>query len=57
MGMSEGTFRLLSKGELEDLYHVHMERDFPPDELKPLSRLFELMEPMLFIGEPGKTPM
>ena len=44
MGMSEGTFRLLSKGELEDLYHVHMERDFPPDELKPLSRLFEVME-------------
>ena len=32
-------FRLLTDEELIEVYHEHMERDFPPDELKPLSRL------------------
>ena len=41
--MRDTQFRLLSPEELERLFHSHMKRDFPPDELKPLSRLLELM--------------
>lgn len=46
--MSDRQFRLLSVPELEELYTRHMERDFPPDELKPLSRLKELMAAGLY---------
>lgn len=42
--MIEREFRLLTQEELKELYHAHMERDFPPDELKPLSRLLSMME-------------
>lgn len=35
----DSEFRLLTDEELIQVYHEHMERDFPPDELKPLSRL------------------
>lgn len=46
--MSEQEFRLLTKEELTELYCQHMKRDFPPDELKPLSRLWELMDRGLY---------
>ena len=42
--MAERTFRLLSKEELIVLYGLHMRRDFPKDELKPLHRLLQLRE-------------
>lgn len=42
--MTEQEFRLLSREELAALYDAHMRRDFPPDELKPLSTLLHLME-------------
>ena len=42
--MAERTFRLLSKEELIVLYGLHMRRDFPKDELKPLHRLRETGE-------------
>lgn len=42
--MENKTFRLLTAEELTELYETHMRRDFPPDELKPLSRLLALME-------------
>ena len=41
--MSNTHFRLLSEEELKKLYETHMQRDFPPDELKPLVRLLMLM--------------
>lgn len=37
-------FRLLTAEELAELYERDMKRDFPADELKPLSRLMELLE-------------
>ncbi|MEA4955395.1 MAG: GNAT family N-acetyltransferase [Pseudoflavonifractor sp.] len=55
--MSDTQFRLLTEEELKILYETHMKRDFPEDELKPLSRLLALMgqgeyEPYgLFLGE------
>ncbi len=42
--MSERTFRLLTVEELKQLYSEHMKRDFPPDELKPLSTLLKMTE-------------
>jgi len=42
--MSEREFRLLSKEELVVLYGLHMKRDFPKAELKPLNRLLTMME-------------
>ncbi len=42
--MAEQVFRLLDKEEVKGLYTEHMERDFPPDELKPLATLLSLME-------------
>ena len=42
--MAEREFRMLSAQELTDLYERDMRRDFPPDELKPLSPLLEMME-------------
>ena len=42
--MSKEIFRLLTAEELEWLYHTHMKRDFPSDELKPLSRLRMLLD-------------
>ncbi len=42
--MAERIFRLLSKEELVVLYGLHMKRDFPADELKPLRRLLTMME-------------
>lgn len=42
--MAENTFRLLTDGELADLYEVHMKRDFPKAELKPLKALQALTE-------------
>ncbi|MFR1052210.1 MAG: GNAT family N-acetyltransferase [Lachnospirales bacterium] len=41
--MSDTQFRPLTEEELKELYETHMKRDFPPDELKPLSRLLTLM--------------
>ena len=41
--MSDTQFRPLTEEELKELYKTHMKRDFPPDELKPLSRLLTLM--------------
>lgn len=46
--MTEQEFRLLTREELTELYHQHMKRDFPPDELKPLSRLLDLLERGLY---------
>lgn len=40
--MTERTFRLLTPEELKQLYSAHMKRDFPPDELKPLSVLLRM---------------
>ncbi len=37
--MAENTFRLLTDAELADLYTLHMTRDFPKAELKPLKAL------------------
>lgn len=37
--MLNGEFRLLTDQELVRVYHEHMRRDFPADELKPLSYL------------------
>lgn len=42
--MGEKIFRLLSREELEQVYRVHMTRDFPPEERKPLSRIQALTE-------------
>jgi ribosomal protein S18 acetylase RimI-like enzyme len=42
--MSDRQIRLLTGEELKALHGEHMVRDFPPDELKPLPRLLELME-------------
>lgn len=42
--MSDPQFRLLRPEELERLYHAHMKRDFPPAELKPLSRLLAMTQ-------------
>lgn len=42
--MTEQEFRLLTREELKQVYSQHMKRDFPPDELKPLPRLLELMD-------------
>jgi len=36
-------FRLLTEAELAQVYEEHMKRDFPPAELKPLSRLLQMM--------------
>ena len=41
--MSDTQFRPLTEEELKELYKTHMKRDFPPDELKPLSRPLTLM--------------
>ncbi|WP_251448980.1 GNAT family N-acetyltransferase [Vermiculatibacterium agrestimuris] len=41
--MNERKFLMLSEEELERLYEVHMRRDFPADELKPLSALLAMM--------------
>ncbi len=38
-----GEFRLLTADEMAQVYHEHMKRDFPPDELKPLSRLQKML--------------
>lgn len=43
MNPSEWTIRPLTGAELEAMYHAHMERDFPPDELKPLELLVRLI--------------
>ena len=40
--MSERALRLLTVEELKQLYGEHMKRDFPADELKPLSTLVRL---------------
>lgn len=37
-------FRLLSRDEVTEMYLIHMKRDFPPDELKQLSHILEMME-------------
>lgn len=42
--MAENTFRLLTEHELDDLYEVHMKRDFPKAELKPLKALQALTD-------------
>ncbi len=42
--MNERAFRLLTAEELQTLYNTHMRRDFPADELKPLSTLLTLLE-------------
>lgn len=42
--MTKEEFRLLTREELRELYDQHMKRDFPPDELKPLNRLLELLD-------------
>lgn len=42
--MAERTFRLLTRDELGRVFEEHMKRDFPADELKPLSRLYSLMD-------------
>lgn len=41
--MNEQKFRMLSEEELTHLYEAHMRRDFPADELKPLSALLTMM--------------
>ena len=35
--------RLLNEKEAEQIYHTHMERDFPPSELKPFSSVQDMM--------------
>lgn len=46
--MTEREFRPLSMEELVVLYGLHMKRDFPKSELKPLPRLLELMKKKLY---------
>lgn len=46
--MAENTFRPLAAGELAELYEVHMKRDFPKAELKPLKALQALTEQGLY---------
>ena len=36
--------KVLSAGELEELYHTELVRAFPPEELKPLSSMLRMME-------------
>jgi len=38
------TLNKLSAAQLADLYQIHMKRDFPPEELKPLKAMLTLME-------------
>lgn len=42
--MSEREFRLLTRAELAEMYDLHMKRDFPANELKPLSRLLKMID-------------
>lgn len=37
-------WRLLTPAEMADVYEHQMQRDFPPEELKPLAAILELME-------------
>lgn len=46
--MTEKEFRLLEREELIALYNEHMKVDFPPDELKPLSWLLNMLETGLY---------
>ncbi|MDO4966088.1 MAG: hypothetical protein Q4E51_05210 [Lachnospiraceae bacterium] len=38
------TFKLLNKSEVEKIYNSHMINDFPENELKPISSIFEMMD-------------
>lgn len=38
------TYRLLSQEQVADIFHTHMQQDFPPAEVKPLAVLHDLME-------------
>ena len=46
--MTDRIFRLLSAGELTEVFREHMVRDFPEAELKPLDRLLKLMKGGLY---------
>lgn len=37
------TYQLLSPEQVEDIFHTHMQQDFPPAEVKPLAVLHDLM--------------
>lgn len=43
-----GEFRLLTAQEMAWVHENHMKRDFPPAELKPLSRLQKMLEDGLY---------
>ena len=42
------TYQKLSSEQVADIYHQHMQQDFPPAEVKPLSVLHQLMEQGLY---------
>lgn len=46
--MDQNVFRLLTQEEFAQLYERDMRRDFPPNELKPFSRLQKLTEEGLY---------
>ncbi len=43
------TYQLLTKEQVADIYYNHMKADFPPDEVKPLQVLHNLMEQGLYM--------
>lgn len=42
------TYQKLSSEQVADIYHQHMQQDFPPAEVKPLAVLYQLMERGLY---------
>ena len=38
------THQLLSPEQVADIFHMHMQQDFPPAEVKPLAVLHDLMQ-------------
>ena len=42
------TYQKLSSEQVADIYHQHMQQDFPPAEVKPLAVLYQLMEQGLY---------
>ena len=46
----EVTIKLFSAQEIENVYNTYLLKDFPPAEVKPLSRIQMLFEKNLYFG-------